>query len=279
MKTILLLLLVAALIVFFIAFKQSRLPAMLEESFLTMNQTRNAKPVTEGSIAPLCPPGFKFLTDRDGRSICCRGRIDNTEGRCYPKKDNSKIPHVCSLGGEMNDEFGQKIQFCGSMMQSLLSELAAENCTRGKPYRATADGITGFCCAAAPSSAAPQKCPDSAKSCVVLRDDQNPFEQSNSCGLERFADGATCPAGMRQTILRATEGEIESLTVPLCMSTVLPLSKTAPMCIPRNVLNELRRFGKYRNKDFRRWIGNCEIYDKVNVQKTETPQRVDLTGF
>ena len=75
------------------------------------------------------------------------------------------------------------------------------------------------------------------------------------------------------------EGEIESLTVPLCMSTVLPLSKTAPMCIPRNVLNELRRFGKYRTKDFRRWIGNCEIYDKVNVQKTETPQRVDLAGF
>jgi hypothetical protein len=191
-----------------------------------------------------------------------------------PRKILVKFPHVCSLGGEMNDEFGKKIQFCGSMMQSLLSELAAENCTREKPYRATSDGITGFCCSAAPSSAAPQKCPDGSKSCVVLKDDQNPFEQSNSCGLERFADGATCPAGMRQTILRATEGEIESLTVPLCMSTVLPLSKTAPMCIPRNVLNELRRFGKYRNKDLRRWIGNCEIYDKVNIPKNrDAPTR------
>jgi hypothetical protein len=63
------------------------------------------------------------------------------------------------------------------------------------------------------------------------------------------------------------------------MSTVLPLSKTTPMCIPRNVLNELRRFGKYRNKDFRHWIGNCDIYDKVNIRKTETVERTDLSGF
>jgi hypothetical protein len=51
------------------------------------------------------------------------------------------------------------------------------------------------------------------------------------------------------------------------------------MCIPRNVLNELRRFGKYRNKDFRHWIGNCDIYDKVNIRKTETVERTDLSGF
>ena len=279
MKTMILLLLSAAVVVFFISFKHSRLPSILQETFLTMNQSRNAKPVTEGSIAPLCPPGFKFFTDRNGRSICCRGRIDHTEGRCYKMKDSSTIPHVCSLGGEMMDEFGTAIKFCGSMIQSLLSELGAKDCTRQKPYRATEDGITGFCCAAAPTSAAPQKCPAQAKSCVVLRDDQSPFEQSNSCGLERTAEGAVCPAGMRKTIMVGSEGEIESLSVPLCRSTVLPLSKTTPMCIPRNVLNELRRFGKYRNKDFRRWIGNCEIYDKVNIRKTETVERTDLSGF
>ena len=279
MKTILLLLLAAAITLFLIAFKHSRLPSMINESFATMAQSRNAKPVTEGSIAPLCPPGFKFFTDRDGHSICCRGRIDHTEGRCYPKTDSSTIPHVCSLGGEMMDEFGTPMKFCGSMIQSLLSELGAKDCTKQKPYRATQDGITGFCCAAAPTSAAPNKCPSEAKSCVVLRDDQSPFEQSNSCGNERVAEGAVCPAGMQKTIMVGSQGEIESLSVPLCMSTVLPISKTPPMCIPRNVLNELRRFGKYRDKDLRRWIGNCEIYDKVNIRKTETAERADLSGF
>jgi len=279
MKTMIILLLAAAITVFLISFKHSRLPSMLEETFATMAQSRNPKPVTEGSIAPLCPPGFKFFTDRDGHSICCRGRIDHTEGRCYPRNDSSTIPHVCSLGGEMMDEFGTPMKFCGSMIQSLLSELGARDCTTQKPYRATEDGIGGFCCAAAPTSAAPQKCPAQAKSCVVLREDQSPFEQSNSCGLERISDGAICPAAMRKTIMVGSEGEIESLSVPLCMSTVLPLSKTTPMCIPRNVLNELRRFGKYRNKDFRHWIGNCDIYDKVNIRKTETVERTDLSGF
>ena len=179
----------------------------------------------------------------------------------------------------MMDEFGISIEFCGSMIQSLLSELSARDCTKQKPYRATQDGITGFCCAAAPSSAAPNKCPSEAKSCVVLRDDQSPFEQSNSCGLERIADRAVCPTAMQKTIMVGTEGEIESLSVPLCMSTVLPISKTPPMCIPRNVLNELSRFGKYRDKDLRRWIGNCEIYDKVNIKQTETVDRVDKSGF
>ena len=281
MKTILVVLLFVAIIILFISFNKSRWPAILEESFLTMSQSKTANAVTTASVAPLCPPSFKFYTDRDGRSMCCRGRIDWTDGRCYPANDSSTLPHVCTLGSEMNDEFGLPIQFCGSMIQSLLSELGAKDCTRDKPYRATADGITGFCCAATPSSAAPQKCPDNARSCVVLPGDKNPFEQSNSCGLERITDQAICPAGMTRTVLVGNEGEIEKLTVPLCMSTSVPRSKTTPMCIPSTVLNELRRFGKYRDKDLRKWIGNCDVYDKVNIRKTESPDsnRVDLSGF
>jgi hypothetical protein len=281
MKTVLILLLAASLILLGFAFKASRLPGMLEETFLTMSQTRNATPVTTTSVAPLCPPSFKFYTDRNGRSMCCRGRVDWTEGRCYPANDTSRLAHLCSLGGDMTDEFGMPIQFCGSMIQSLLSELGAQDCTRDKPYRATADGITGFCCAATPSAASPQQCPADSKICTVLPKDKNPFEQSNSCGLERITDGAVCPAGMQRTVLVGNEGEIEGLTVPLCMSTVVPRSKTTPMCIPSSVLNELRRFGKYRNKDLRKWIGNCEIYDRVNIRKTESPDtnRVDLSGF
>lgn len=281
MKTVLILLLAASLILLVFAFKASKWPGILEESFLTMSQTKNANPVTTTSVAPLCPPSFKFYTDRNGKSMCCRGRIDWTDGRCYPANDSSTLPHVCSLGGELTDEFGMPVPFCGSMIQSLLSELGAKDCTRDKPYRATADGITGFCCSATPSAAAPQQCPSNSKNCVVLPADKNPFEQSNSCGLERITDGAVCPTTMQRTILVGNEGQIEGLTVPLCMSTVIPRSKTAPMCIPSNVLNELRRFGKYRDKDLRKWIGGCDIYDKVNIRKTESPdeKRVDLSGF
>lgn len=281
MKTLMILLLAASLVVLAFAFKASKWPGILEESFLTMSQTRNASPVTTTSVAPLCPPGFKFYTDRNGRSMCCRGRVDWTDGRCHPTNDSSTLAHICSLGGDMSDEFGMPIQFCGSMIQSLLSELGAQDCTRDKPYRATADGITGFCCAATPSSAAPHQCPATSKSCVVLPTDKNPFEQSNSCGLERITEQAKCPTGMQRQVLVGNEGEIQGLTVPLCMSTVIPRSKTPPMCIPATVLNELRRFGKYRDKDLRKWIGNCDIYDKVNIRKTESPDesRVNLSGF
>ena len=286
MKTAILLLVLAGLFLFLITFQRSRLPGMLQEAFdntlpMTFATTMNAQPVTKAGVAPLCPPTFNFYTDREGISMCCRGRIDFTEGRCYPGNDKSTLPHVCTLGAKMKDEYGDQIPFCGSMIQSLLSELGAKECTKGKPKRATADGITGFCCSQTPSSSTPDKCPTGSASCVVLPSDQNPFERSNSCGLERIVDGAFCPAGMNKTILAGSEGEITGLTVPLCMSIATPRSRTVPMCIPRTVLNELRRFNKYQSKNFNSWIGNCEVYDKVNLAQTMSPDAttLDKGGF
>jgi hypothetical protein len=72
---------------------------------------------------------------------------------------------------------------------------------------------------------------------------------------------------------------MDGLTVPLCMTTVMPVSNTTPMCLTPNVLAELRKHGIYRDKDLRKWIGNCDVYRKVNIDKTETASRVDLSGF
>jgi hypothetical protein len=286
MKTELLLLMIGSLLFFFIVFQRSRLPGMIQEAFdnavpPTFASITNAQAVTKAGVAPLCPPTFKFYTDRDGVSMCCRGRIDFTEGRCYPGNDKSTLPHVCTLGAKMKDEYGDPVNFCGSMIQSLLSELGAQDCTTGKPKRATADGISGFCCSDAPSPATPDQCPAGAASCVVLKPEESPFERSNSCGLERLTDGAFCPAGMNKTMMVGKDGEIINLTVPLCMSITSPLSKTVPMCIPRTVLNALRRYNKYQQKDFNKWIGNCDVYDKVNIAQSlpADPKRVDLSGF
>ncbi len=281
MKTALLLLIIAALFLFLVAFQRSRLPGIIQEAFegtlpMTFSTTNQAGAVTKAGVAPLCPPSFKFYTDRDGVSMCCRGRIDFTEGRCYPVHDASTLPHVCTMGAEMKDEYGDPIKFCGSMIQSLLSELGAKDCTTGKPKRATADGISGFCCSDMPSPASPDRCPAGAASCAVLSPGENPFARSDSCGLERIDDGAFCPHDMNKTMMVGKKGEISGLTVPLCMSITPPRSETVPMCIPRNVLNELRRYNRYLSKDLNKWIGNCEVYDKVNIAESMSPQSPDL---
>ena len=105
MKTILLLLLAAAITLFLIAFKHSRLPSMINESFATMAQSRNAKPVTEGSIAPLCPPGFKFFTDDIQISInyfflcnpSCRLKIVADKKPEFKFIDSNLIPDNLSI--------------------------------------------------------------------------------------------------------------------------------------------------------------------------------------
>jgi len=130
-------------ILLIITIKNSPLPFILKETFATL---RTSGPVTEPGVAPLCPPGFRFFTDREGKSMCCNGKIDFTEGRCAPRHNKSRLSHVCALGGNTLDEFGIPIPFCGSMIQGLLAELGARDCLPNKPYRATADGITGFCC-------------------------------------------------------------------------------------------------------------------------------------
>jgi hypothetical protein len=278
MRSFVLLFILVLVVVLAVSLSRSSIPLSIKENFVII-QNQNASRVTEGSIAPLCPPGFSFFTDRDGKSTCCRGRIDHTDGRCFKTDENSTLPHVCTLGAEEKDEFGASIPFCGSMMQSLLAELGGIDCTRDKPYRATADGVGGFCCSAAPSSAMPHKCPQGSKSCVVLPQNRNPFTQTNSCSLERFRSETSCPVGMKRTMLVGSEGQIEGMTVPLCMTTSIPRSGTTPMCIPTPIINELRRHGIYRDKDLRRWIGSCDVYRKVNIDKTETPDRVDKSGF
>jgi hypothetical protein len=259
-----------------IVFNGSPLPYIIKETFATLSSQST---VTESSVAPLCPPGFRFFTDRDGKSMCCSGKIDFTEGRCTPKRNKSRLAHMCALGGDTLDEYGTPIQFCGSMIQSLLAELAARDCTNNKPYRATADGISGFCCSAAPSSARPDQCPKDANMCNVISEDINPFTQSASCSFQKIEQQTHCPKDMYKTSMVNKSNEMDGLTVPLCMTTTMPISKTTPMCIPSNVLNELRKHGVYRDKDLRKWIGGCELYRKVNIDKTETAERADLSGF
>ena len=264
-------------ILLIITIKNSPLPFILKETFATLSTSSGA--VTEPGVAPLCPPGFRFFTDREGKSMCCNGKIDFTEGRCAPRHGKSKLSHVCSLGGNTLDEFGVPIPFCGSMIQGLLAELGARDCLSNKPYRATADGITGFCCSAQPSGARPDQCPKGAQMCNVISEDLNPFTQSSSCAFQRYVVQNTCPKNMINSSMVNNDNAMDGLTVPLCMTTVMPVSKTTPMCLTPNVLAELRKHGIYRDKDLRKWIGNCDVYRKVNIDKTETPERVDLSGF
>ena len=91
-------------ILLIITIKNSPLPFILKETFATLSTSSGA--VTEPGVAPLCPPGFRFFTDREGKSMCCNGKIDFTEGRCAPRHGKSKLSHVCALGGNTIDEFG-----------------------------------------------------------------------------------------------------------------------------------------------------------------------------
>jgi len=272
MKTLLYGMLLIALLVLVLILPRTDIPMLVKEAF--------ANPVTEGQIAPICPPGFKFFTDRDGKSMCCNGKIDFTEGRCYKQTGKNAIHlNTCTLGSAYVNEFGEEVPYCGSMMQKLLAEISARDCTTDKPYRATADGITGFCCAAAPASATPNTCPAESKSCVVIPVDSNPFAQSNSCALEQITDQAKCPLDMQRITLVPQTGEVAGLSVPFCMTNVMPRSGTPPYCIPDNVINSLRKHGVYRNKDLNKWIGTCKNYFKVNIEKSVTKENADLSGF
>jgi hypothetical protein len=281
MKRLMLALFVAMLILFFITFRHSVLPEMVSEAFDTQRQTNTAPSVTDGSIAPLCPPGFKFFTDREGNSLCCSGRIDYTEGRCHSISgisDKAKVPFVCSLGGDTIDGFGTPIRFCGSMMQELLSELGARDCTRDKPFRATSNGVDGVCCSDKPSSAMPHKCPFQSRSCGIVPEDTTPFYSPGSCRIEKMMDTLKCPKEMTGMTMVMQQGQVAGMSVPVCWTTKMPLAGP-PMCISRPILDELRRFGVYRDKDLRKWIGNCEVFTKVNISKTETKERVDISDF
>jgi len=51
------------------------------------------------------------------------------------------------------------------------------------------------------------------------------------------------------------------------------------ICIPPQVLNRLRQFNIYRDKDLRKWIGNCDIYNKVFIAKTLAKEKADLSAL
>lgn len=226
------------------------------------------------SIPPVgaCPTGYTNFNDVTGNYLCCAStNIDPYSHTCSAKG----VDGVCSMTPGIEDTRNvsgdiKHYPLCQEIGAQQQAEISGRLCPRRYAnYVALPGGLQHKCCAG-PLSPSGTDCMSN-QSCMSLAAGQTVFSEPTSCEKELLLEKIQCPPGTNLVpSMKGTTSKTKELSLPICVGVT-------GNCFAPAVLAKLRSAGFLLDIDIEKNVLNCDVYNKVYVQRIMNESQVETT--
>jgi len=215
-----------------------------------------------------CPSGYTFFTDLEGNSLCCgSSNINVYEHTCVAKGKEGVCALVPGIIDTRQDDNSTTYLLCHDI--GVKNQLKAAGSLCPSKYKYHVNLSTSYKCCGSNVSPGAVDCNSGSKFCNGLKQNQSIFSNPASCENIVLLESIECPdnTSLIPEFKMPKWGQTE--VAPICVGA-------KGNCIPRKILEEGQKIGKFSDIDINTNIMNCDIYDKYHNERVLNDSQIQI---